>query len=75
MANSAKAGRNANRPSQKRYTAAKRWVTNKNKAIKRHERQMAQEAVRKILRKPESQRDYERLRQLRYIISQNATGA
>lgn len=75
-----KHGRNAKRPSQKVYTAAKRWITNKAKAIKRHTRQCAQKAIRRIeweIRKGKTtlQAQAERLQELRHVVSQNKTGA
>jgi hypothetical protein len=73
-----KHGRNKDRPSQKAYTAAKRWVTNKAKAIKRHTRTMAKKAIRRIeweIRKGKTtlQAQADRLQELRHIVSQNRT--
>jgi GT2 family glycosyltransferase len=74
-----KHGRNKNRPAQKTYTLAKRWVTNKAKAIKRHTRCMAKKAIRRIeweIRKGKTtlQANAERLQELRHVVSQNRTG-
>jgi hypothetical protein len=76
----AKFGRNRDRnPSSRAYTAAKRWVTNKAKAIKRHTRQCAKKAIRRIeweIRKGKTtlQAQANRLQELRHIVSQNHTG-
>lgn len=76
----AKYGRHRDRsPSAKAYTTAKRWVTNKAKAIKRHTREMAQKAIRRIeweIRKGKTtlQANADRLQVLRQTVSQNRTG-
>ena len=49
-------------------------MTNKAKAIKRHTRNAAKHAIKLMERKPENQRDYERIQALRQVISQNHTG-
>jgi len=72
--NQAKFGRGSRSPSSKVYRMAQRWVTNKDKAIKRNARVVAKCALKKELRLQPSQRDYERIQNLRYIISQNHTG-
>jgi hypothetical protein len=69
-----KFGRNKKRPSNMRYTAEKRWIKNKATAIKREARRVAKCALRKLLRLPESSRDYARISHLRQVISQNLTG-
>lgn len=51
-----KIGRNRNRPSNKIYTQAQRWVTNKAKAMKRHARRMAKKAIRRTLWEARTQR-------------------
>lgn len=71
---SAKAGRNRNRPSSKAYLNAKRWLVNKDKNIKRHTRKMAKHKLKLELQKPESSRDYEMVQELRKTIAQNHTG-
>lgn len=71
---SRKHGRNRNRPSNKLYTLAKRWIANKQKAIKRNARLEAMAKLKKLLRLPESSRDNEQVMELRQIISQNRTG-
>jgi hypothetical protein len=68
-----KIGRSRNRPSNKRYTAEQRWVKNKVKVLKRTLRRVAKHEIHLITRKPESQRDYGRLQELRQIVSQNLT--
>lgn len=72
--------RNRKRPSNAAYTVAKRWITNKAKAIKRNTRVCAQKAIRRIqweIRKGKTtlQAQAERLQELRHIVSQNRTGA
>lgn len=67
------------RPSAKAYTLAKRWITNKNKAIKRQARRMALKAIHRInweIRKGKTtlQASAERLQELRQVVSQNRTG-
>jgi hypothetical protein len=69
-----KAGRNKNRPSSKAYLNVKRWLVNKDKNIKRHTRKMAKHKLKLELKKPESQRDWDQVQELRKIISQNHTG-
>lgn len=74
-----KIGRNRNRPSNKVYTQAQRWVTNKAKAMKRHARHMAKKAIRRIeweirTRRSTMQANASRLQELRQIVSQNLTG-
>lgn len=75
-----KIGRNASRPAQKVYTAAKRWITNKAKCAKRHTRRMAKKAIRRMEWTARTQRRHlhsseaDRLIQLRQIVSQNHTG-
>lgn len=76
----AKFGRNRDRnPSSRAYTQAKRWVTNKAKAIKRHTRRMAVKAIGRIeweIKKGKTtlQASAERLTELRQVVSQNRTG-
>lgn len=67
------------RPSAKTYTLAKRWITNKAKKAKRHLRQTARKAIRRIaweIRKGKTtlQAQAERLQELRHVVSQNKTG-
>lgn len=74
-----KIGRSLKRPSNKMYTQAQRWVTNKVKCMKRHARRMAKKAIKRIqweIRKGKTtmQASADRLQQLRYIVSQNKTG-
>lgn len=45
-----KIGRNANRPSQKRYVGEKRSVKNKARNIARHEKRMAKKGMKLIAR-------------------------
>lgn len=71
---SAKYGRNKNRPSQKVYTLAKRWETNKRKNIMRAKRMEAMAKLKKLLRLPDSSRDNEKVSELRATIAQNRTG-
>lgn len=72
----AKFGRNRDRnPSSRAYTLGKRWLVNKAKAIKRHTRRMAKLAIKRLMRADPSRRDHSRLQELRYIVSQNHTGA
>ena len=76
----AKFGRHRDRrPSAKVYTMAKRWITNKAKKIKRHTRQCAQKAIKRIeweIRKGKTtlQAQAGALRVLRDVVSQNRTG-
>lgn len=76
-----KFGRHRDRsPSAKMYTVTKRWLTNQAKKAKRHARRMAQKEIDKIeylIRhgKATLQAHAARLSDLRYIISQNRTGA
>ena len=72
--NSAKFGRGSRTPSGKAYRAASRWITNKAKAVKRHNRKAAKHQIKLIERQAPSSRNYERLVQLRNIVSQNMTG-
>lgn len=74
-----KIGRNKERPSQKVYTQARRWVTNQAKRMKRHTRRMAKKAIHRIeweirLKKTTLQASADRLQELRYVVSQNLTG-
>jgi hypothetical protein len=73
--NQAKFGRGSRSPSSVNYRSAQRWLTNKAKRIKRNARRIAKCALRKIMRLPESSRDYDRIKELRHVISQNLTGA
>jgi hypothetical protein len=71
--------RNRKRPSCAAYTVAKRWIANKAKAIKRHTRETAKKAIRRIeweIRKGKTtlQANAERMQELRHVISQNRTG-
>lgn len=65
-----KFGRNARRPSAKTYLIAKRWETNKVKRIRRHKRMQVKHQLRLEMRKPQTQRDHERVVQLRQELSQ-----
>jgi hypothetical protein len=74
-----KIGRNKNRPAQKVYTNAQRWVTNKARAMKRHTRRMAKKAIHRIeweisTKRTTLQASADRLQQLRHVVSQNLTG-
>ena len=68
-----KIGRNKERPSQKVYTMAKRWIANAKKRQMRHTRRMAKKAIKKIMRMAPSTRDHSKLQELRHTISQNIT--
>lgn len=74
-----KIGRNKNRPSNKAYTAGRRWEVNRVKRAKRHARRMAKKAIHRIeweisLKRTTLQASAERLQELRRIVSQNLTG-
>jgi hypothetical protein len=74
-----KIGRNRERPSQRVYTQAQRWVTNKAKAMKRHARRMAKKKIHRIeweisTHRTTLQAAAEVLQQLRQTVSQNHTG-
>lgn len=68
-----KIGRSRNRPSNKAYTAEKRWITNKKKAIKREALRVARVALRKLMRQPEDARDNTRIFQLNQQIAAHST--
>ena len=70
----AKFGRGHRSPSSKVYHTLHRWETNKAKRIKRHLRKAAKHAIKLLMRSPEVSRNYEKIKELRQVVSQNHMG-
>lgn len=73
----AKFGRHSRNPSSNMYTVAKRWVTNKAKAIKRNARRMAKKAIHRInweirTGRVTMQSRAQRLQELRLVVEKNS---
>ena len=55
----------------KRHTPEQKWVKSKEKMSMRAKRQRAKHELRLLLHKPEEQRDYARIHELRFTISRS----